>query len=202
MTSWEIILIGVALSMDAFAVGLTDGIAEPFMSAFKTLIIALAFALFQFFMPVIGYYLGAAFTEVVSTIAPYLSFALLAFLGGKAIADYAVERIRMRKNHYLRPVLSAPRRPLGAIKLLVQAVATSLDALAVGVTLYAAETSAGLPFPFLLCALIIGVTTFSLSVIAVSLGKKAGGSLSDNAEVFGGAILIAVGLKILLEGVL
>lgn len=202
MSELEIVFIGIALSMDAFAVGMTDGMVEPKMRTLKVLAIAFAFALFQFGMPLLGYFLGAAFTELVEKIAPYLSFALLLVLGAKMIFDCGKEKIERKKECALRPFLIADTNPLGAGKLFVQAVATSLDALAVGVTLLAAETGAGLPAQVWLCALVIGAVTFSLSVIAVSVGKRAGDKFSDEAGLLGGVILISIGLKILLEGVL
>lgn len=202
MSELEIVFIGIALSMDAFAVGMTNGMVEPKMRTFKVLAIAFAFAFFQFGMPLLGYFLGAAFTELVEKIAPYLSFGLLLLLGGKMIFDCAKEKAEKKRESALRPYLLAQANPLGAGKLLVQAVATSLDALAVGVTLLAAETGAGLPASVWLCAFVIGAVTFSLSVIAVSIGKKAGDKFSDDAGLLGGVILISIGLKILLEGVL
>ena len=195
MEIWEIVTIGVGLSMDAFAVGMTDGMAEPRMRILKIFLIAGAFGLFQFLMPVLGYYLGSVFTSLVKRIAPWLSFAILAFLGGKMIFDFIMEHRKKGED-------SPPAHPTGAAKLLVQAVATSIDALAVGVTLLAAETSQGLPFHVTLCALVIGAITFSLSVAAVLIGRKAGDKFSDKAQLLGGVILVAIGLKILIEGLI
>lgn len=202
MSGWEILFIGVALSMDAFAVGITDGMAEPRMRGWKVFMIAFVFTLFQFGMPLLGYFLGAAFTELVEKIAPYLSFALLFVLGGKMIFDCIKEKTARKKECRLRSFLIAEKEPIGAGRLFVQAVATSLDALAVGVTLLAAETGAGLPASVWGCALVIGAVTFSLSVIAVNTGKKTGGKFSDDAGLLGGAILIIIGIKILLEGII
>ena len=202
MEIWEILLIGVALSLDAFAVGITDGMVEPNLRTRKALAVAFFFGLFQFGMPLIGYYLGTALTELVQKIAPYLSFGLLLLLGGKMIFDGVKEKIEARKDFLLRPYLIASRKPLGIGELLMQSVATSLDALAVGVTFLAADTAAGLPFHVALCSLIVGVVTLSLSVIAVTLGKRAAGRTGGNAVIPGGVVLIAIGLKILLEGIL
>ena len=163
MSVWEIVLLGIALSMDA---------------------------VFQCLMPVLGYYCGAAFASAVEKIAPWLSFGLLAFIGGKMIFDC------FKKEETCA-------EPVGVKKLFVQALATSIDALAVGVSLLAASTSAaGLPFSIWLCALTIGAITFSLSAGAVFLGKKIGNRLADKAELVGGLILIAIGLKILIESFL
>lgn len=192
MSVWEILLIGVALSMDAFAVGMTDGMVEPKMAFGKAFTIALSFAVFQFAMPILGYLCGSVFSMIVEKIAPWLSFCLLAFIGGKMILDFTFEK---KDRHALRS-----HRPLGTGKMLVQAVATSLDALAVGVTLLAAETSSGLPFGIVYCTMCIGAITFSISLAAVLIGKRAGNRLADEAELFGGLILAIIGLKILIEG--
>ena len=196
MQIWEIVIIGVALAMDAVAASLTNGMVEPKMRIWKMLAIAGAFALFQFGMPLLGYYCSAAFSSLVEKIAPWLSFALLSFIGGKMIFD-AVKEMGDRERTLVRR-----EKKLGAGKLLMQAVATSLDALAVGVTFLAAETTKGLPFHAALCALVIGGVTFLLSIIAVAVGKRAGNRFSDKAELFGGIVLVAIGIKLLVEGVL
>ena len=125
MEIWEILLIGVALSLDAFAVGITDGMVEPNMRTRKALVIAFFFGLFQFGMPLIGYYLGTALTGLVQKIAPYLSFGLLLLLGGKMIFDGVKEKIEARKEFLLRPYLIASSKPLGIGELVRQSVATS-----------------------------------------------------------------------------
>lgn len=195
MQLWEIFVMGAALAMDAVAVSLADGMAEPRMRALKMLFIAGLFGLFQGLMPLFGYYLGSAFASLIGKIAPYLSFVLLAFIGGKMIFDGIREGRNKRKG-------VTERRETGTAKLVLQAVATSIDALAVGVTLLAAETAGGLPAHILLCALIIAAVTFALSLPAVLLGRKFGDAFSDKAELLGGAVLILIGLKLLLEGIL
>lgn len=191
MDLWEIVLIGVALSMDAFAVGMTDGMTEPGMRPFKHAAIALTFGGMQFLMPVLGYFGGGIFADLLGKIAPYLSFFLLALIGGKSVAGYFIGR----KNK--EPSLP---RPAGAGAVLLQGVATSLDALAVGVTFVAAEATKGLPMSAIGCAGIIGVITFCLSLLAIFLGRKAGDRFADKAELLGGIVLILIGVKILVEG--
>lgn len=194
MQIWEIAVIGIALAMDAFAVSLTDGMTEPKMSVFKALLIAATFALFQAAMPLIGYYCGYAFASFVKKIAPYLSFALLFFIGAKMIVDCILE-LRQKEN--------VPKeRRTGALKLLAQGVATSLDALAVGVTLLAQDTTEGLPFHVAWCASVIGAVTFLLSLFGVWLGKKAGDRFKSGAGIAGGCVLICIGVKLLVEGLL
>lgn len=193
MSVWEILLIGAALSMDAVAVSMTNGMTEPNMSAHKALFAAFLFGLFQFFMPVIGYFGGKLFSVFVERVAPWLSFALLAFIGGKMAAD----GWRGEEGGLL-----AKPRSVNAGRLILQAIATGIDALAVGITLLAAEQTAGLPFSVWGCAFDIGAVTFSLSLFAVDAGRKIGNRLSDKAELTGGVILVAIGLKILAESFL
>lgn len=199
MTVVEVTLLGVALSMDAFAVGLTNGMVEPRMKPWKIVLIAAFYGGFQFFMPMIGYLGGSAFAAFVGKIAPWLSFALLALIGGKMIYDSAHEK----DDRFIplgggRPLVE--KKTLGIGKLAAQAVATSIDALAVGVSLLAQETAGSLPFPAVFCALVIGCVTFALSICAVTLGKTAGDKFADKAETMGGLILIGIGVKLLLEG--
>lgn len=200
MTIFEILLIGIALSMDAVAVSLSNGMTEPKMSFGKMLMIALSFGLFQFLMPLLGYGCSFAFSSLVEKIAPWLSFALLGILGGKMIVDFFKERRAAKAGESLEGNEKAAKLTLG--KLLIQAVATSIDALAVGVTLLAVETTEGLPLNVALCALTIGMVTFSLSLVAVFAGGKVGNAFSDKAELLGGLILIGIGLKILIEGLI
>ena len=181
--------------MDAFAVGMTDGMEEPAMPLAKRVAIAALFGAFQALMPLLGYYAGAAFAGLVERIAPYLSFAILALIGGKAAVSSIVEERRGKRT------ARTARTRLTPAKLFAQAVATALDALAVGVTLVAAEATEGLPFHVALCALLIGLTTFVLSAAAVEIGERVGNRLADRAELLGGGVLILIGLKILLEGV-
>ncbi len=196
MQIWEVILIGIALAMDAVAVGMTDGMAEPQMGKGKMFAAAGAFALFQFGMPVFGYYGGYAFSGLIARIAPYLSFAILVLLGGNMI----LECVREERRH--APLGIAQKSKLTPMKLFGQAVATSLDALAVGVTFLATEQGAGLPAHAAVCALVIGVVTFVLTLPAVVLGRSAAKRLAGRAEIAGGAVLIVIGCKLLLEGVM
>ncbi len=189
MRIWEILTLGVGLSMDASAVGMTNGMVEPKMKVGKVCLIAFFYALFQFIMPILGYYCASAFSSVVAKIAPWLSFALLAFIGGKMIFDSFKKEEKQTE-------------PVKLGKLCVQAIATSIDALAVGVTLLARETTVGLPCNIWLCSLIIGATTFCFAITAVYIGKAVGDMLADKAELIGGVILVAIGLKILIESLI
>lgn len=190
MSIFDIVLLGAALSMDAAAVGMANGMAEPRMSRKKTFLIALFFGVFQGGMPLLGYYGSSVFASLVGRIAPYLSFMLLLFLGGKMLLDAALEeegRFLVRREGLRLPALTA------------QAVATSIDALAVGVSFMAQEAAGSLPLGVPICALIIAATTFLLSLAAVQVGKLAGDKLSGGAQKIGGLVLVLIGIKMLFE---
>ena len=195
MSVWEIVLLGAALAMDAVAVGLVNGMSDSRMKLSRAAETAGAFGLFQFFMPLVGYALGAAFAGYAALVAPALSFLILVFLGGKMILG-CVKEMRSNKAVFQR---GAPKDD--SFKLFFQAVATSIDALAVGITLLALEESGTLALSVLLSSVVIGVVTFVLVLIAVFAGKKIGTVLADKAEILGGCVLIAIGIKILLESV-
>ena len=202
MGVFDILVLAAALSMDAVAVSMTDGMSEPSMPLKKALSIGGFFGVFQALMPLIGYFVtglvASAFLGVFKRASAWVSFALLAFLGGKMIAD-GVRELRAAKEG------DAPEetKTLSVGRLAAQAVATSVDALAVGVTLQMAAISpAGLFPPVGWSVLIIGAVTFALCVPAVYLGKLIGNRLADKAQLIGGVVLVGIGLKILLEGIL
>ena len=160
------------------------------MSRQKTFLIALFFGVFQGGMPLLGYFGSSVFSSLVGRIAPYLSFMLLLFLGGKMLLDAASEeeeRFLVRREGLRLPALTA------------QAVATSIDALAVGVSFMAQEAAGSLPLGVPFCALIIAATTFLLSLAAVQVGKLAGDKLSGGAQKIGGLVLVLIGIKLLFE---
>lgn len=190
MSLADLLLIALALSMDAFAVGMTNGMEHPDMNLRKTCVVALFYAFFQALMPIVGFYAGMLLSTLISQIAPWVSFVLLTVIGGKMIWDcFHKEETRIIESLSYR-------------KLTLQAIATSIDALAVGVSLLAASTSGKLFLNIFACAGIIAAVTFVLSVAAVLLGKKIGDRFADKAELLGGLILIAIGLKILIESFL
>lgn len=202
MGVFDILVLAAALSMDAVAVSMTDGMSEPSMPLKKSLSIGGFFGVFQALMPLIGYFVtglvASAFLGVFERASAWVSFALLAFLGGKMIVD-GVRELREAKEG------GAPEegKTLSVGRLAAQAVATSVDALAVGVTLQMAAISpAGLFPPVGWSVLIIGAVTFALCVPAVYLGKLIGNRLADKAQLIGGVVLVGIGLKILLEGIL
>lgn len=187
----DIILCGIGLSMDAAAVSMTDGMNEPKMKLKKMLLIAAFFGVFQGLMPLIGYYAGTLFAEAVASIAPIVALVLLGFIGGKMIYD------ALKKKKDDEEELPAV---LGVKGISVQAVATSIDALAVGVSLIALDRAGSLALNVFWTVGIIAATTFALSLVALGLGKKFGQLLEGKAELIGGIILVAIGLKIFIEG--
>lgn len=213
MGFFEILTIGLALSMDACAVGMTNGMTDSKMSWKKTLLVAGFFGFFQFLMPLIGYFvtgvIANAFLGTFQKISAWVSFALLAFLGGKMLVDCIRGWVVAKKTpketicdiHSDSPACRG-QESVGSVtvgKLFLQAIATSIDALAVGVTLQMAQISAGgLSLGVWGSTLLIGCTTFLLSVCAVYIGKAIGDRLADKATLLGGLVLIAIGVKILL----
>ena len=182
MSIVTILLIGLGLSMDASAVSMSNAMNQKNMRFRWALAMALSFGLFQGIMPLIGYFAGSVFAGYISHIDHWIAFLLLGVIGGKMMFD------GFKKEE------DEPDCKRLTIKiLLVQSVATSIDALAIGVSFAAMNvniwSAAGL----------IAATTFCCSLIAVFLGKKFGNLLGQKAEIFGGTILVLIGLKILIE---
>ena len=177
------ILLGVGLAMDAFSVAMANGIQEPKMSGKKMCAVSGVFAVFQALMPLIGWiciHTIVQYFTAFEVLIPWIALALLGYIGGKML----YEGIKSQSC----PVVPAA---IGIGALMVQGVATSIDALSVGFTI--AEYS--LPMA-LLCATIIAVVTFILCLAGVLIGKKAGTCFSGKAGIVGGAILIFIGLEI------
>ena len=187
----EVLLTGVGLSMDAAAVGMTNGLNEPKMRLTKILLIALFFGVFQGIMPLIGYFAGTLFAEAVASVAPYVALVLLGFIGGKMIYE-ALKKSKEEEEAV---------KNLGVGALTAQAIATSIDALAVGISLLALNGIGALKVNIFAACAIIAACTFVISLAAVFIGKKFGAVLADKAELIGGIILVAIGLKIFIEGV-
>lgn len=220
MSVWEIALLGVALAMDACAVAMTNGMTHSKMPAWKALLIAVLFGFFQFLMPLIGYFItgivAGAFMDTFEAISAWISFILLAFLGGKMLWECIREWIqesREKKNPTCNcggdsatgaKTVEEERKEkeLSIGTLLLQAIATSIDALAVGVTLQMAAISSGLALGVWGATGLIGVITLALALGAVYIGKLIGNRLADKASFFGGLVLIAIGIKLLIEGLL
>lgn len=201
MGFFEVLFTGVALSMDACAVGMTNGMCDPKMPLKRTLLIAAFFGFFQMLMPLIGYFITGimtdAFQETFEKISSWISFILLAVLGGKMIFD-GIKEWRSEEGQTCDCDERAESGKLPIVKLLLQAIATSIDALAIGVVMQLE----GLALGVWISTAVIGVTTFGLSVAAVYIGKAVGNKLADKAGLLGGVVLLAIGIKILIEGLL
>lgn len=186
MTFTEIFLFGVGLSMDAFAVSVCKGLCMEKIKYSHALVIAVFFGFFQALMPFLGYHLGKTFESYITSIDHWIAFVLLAYIGIKMIRDAFDDDDEV----------SCPADPRLDIKeLFVLAVATSIDALAVGIAFSFTETN------IYENILIIGTVTFALAFLGVVIGNKFGSRFKQKAQVSGGAILVLLGIKLLLEGV-
>ena len=182
MTFWEILLLAIGVSMDAFAVSIGKGLTAKRASWREALTVGLWFGGFQALMPVIGYYLGISFADLVTKIDHWIAFGLLVLIGGNMIRE------ALRKDDD-KPMDSS----FGFRTMLVLAIATSIDALALGISFAFLGTN------LWRAILIIGLTTFAFSVVGLLIGKKVGTRFHAGAEILGGIILIAIGIKILVE---
>ena len=183
------VLFGIGLAMDAFSVSLANGLNEPQMKPGKMCFIAGTFGLFQTAMPLAGWlcvHTIASFFSSFQKFIPWIALALLCYIGGKML----YEGIKSKNGGEEAPAIS-----IGA--LLVQGVATSIDALSVGFTI------ADYTFPAALGeSLIIGVVTFAICIAGLFLGRKFGTKLAGKASILGGSILILIGLEIFIKGVI
>lgn len=177
----ELFLIAVGLSMDAFAVSLCKGLEMKRFDFGKALFLGVLFGLFQAVMPVIGFYLGRHFVHFIGRFDHWVAFLLLLFVGMKMLKESREEKEESHSGFDLW-------------ELLVLAVATSIDALAIGLT-FAVLPHVNIHF----AAVLIGIVTAVLCTAAVAIGHKSGTRLGSKAEVLGGVILILLGLKILFE---
>ena len=182
----ELFLLGIGLAMDAFAVSVCKGLGMRRLNKKQTLIIGLYFGGFQALMPLIGWLLGSQFQKYITSIDHWIAFILLSFIGGKMM----IEAIREWNEEETVDVMDAP---LDHKNMLVLAVATSIDALAVGITFAFLDT------PIIEAITIIGITTMIISIIGVVVENFFGSRYKSKAEFIGGLILVLLGLKILLE---
>lgn len=184
------VLFGVGLAMDAFSVSMANGLNEPNMKRSKTLGVAGTFAGFQILMPLIGWIcvhtIASIFTSFQKFI-PWIALILLLYIGGKML----IEGIKNRNGG------EEEKAAVGVGALLVQGVATSIDALSVGFTIAEYKLNEAL-----IEALIIGVVTFLICVAGLFIGKKFGTKLAGKASIFGGVILIGIGIEIFVSGLM
>lgn len=196
----SIILSGISLAMDAFAVSICDGMVYRNLTKGKAVVMPAVFGLFQAVMPIIGFYIGMAFNQIdaFDAVDHWIAFALLFIIGGKMIYD-GIKELRAKEEELKIKQFSMP-------EVLVQGVATSIDALFVGFSLNAMlEGVSNVQAWAWLSVGIIGVITFIISLIGVIIGVKVGQLFRKKAsvaEIIGGLVLIGIALKILIEGLL
>lgn len=176
------LILGVSLAMDAFAVSVSTGVSSPNMQHRDAMKLSLSFGLFQTGMTLLGWLLGSTVADYISAADHWIAFGLLSLIGIKMIWDT------------LKP--TQPEQPPTCIStkmLLAMSIATSIDALAVGITLAMVHAS------IILGSIIIGIITFTLCFIGATFGKKMGSAFGKKATIIGGVILIGIGVKILIE---
>ena len=183
MTLFDLILIAVSLSMDAFAVSICKGLSVRKVSLQHAVICGVWFGGFQFLMPVLGFFLGGRFAALLTKFGPWIAFVLLALIGANMVKESFGGDEQLDDDYSVKAML-----PL--------AVATSIDAFAVGVGFAAMEAN------IVVAALLIGCTTFTLSAIGVKVGAVFGDKYRAVSERIGGLVLILIGLKTLIQSFL
>lgn len=188
------IMLGIGLAMDAFSVSLANGLNEPNMRTRKILGISATFAIFQALMPLIGWFAVSGFLELFNKFKPFIpwiSFILLCFIGGKML--YENIKSKDNENSYIK-ILTVKA-------LLIQAIATSIDALTAGIDFSKDYSLKQYPYVFL-AVLIIAALTFIICLGGVKIGQKMGTKLSSKAGILGGCVLIFLGLKIFVTNII
>lgn len=187
MSFIELFLVAAGLSADAFAVALADGLSLKRRR--KGAVIAFMFGLFQALMPILGFLLGSNFAGLISSVDHCIALGVLGFIGGKMIIESVRE---LRDDDYCAPENKDPSFPT----ILLQAAATSIDALMVGVSF------AAIGVKIVPAAAFIGTVTFAISLAGIFGGRKFGLKLGAKAELLGGIVLVAIGAKTFLEHIL
>ena len=200
------ILLGCGLAMDASAVSMTNGMNETKMKLQKMILVAAMFGIFQCIMPLCGYFVGNIFKSFLEKFTAIIALLLLSYIGGKMLYE-GIKAIREQKKSAKESVNEeenvelAEKKKLTFGQLFIQAIATSIDALTVGLVFIGVGVSYGLDNNFfaILVSVIIGIVTFIFSIISLFIGKKFGELLSDKAQIVGGLILIGIGLKTFIQ---
>lgn len=185
MSLLEVFVIGIGLSMDAFAASVCKGLAMKHIKWGQAFVLAIAFGVFQALMPLAGYFLGTQFASFVEPIDHWIAFILLSIIGGKMIWDGIHDEDE--------PETRDESSKLKASEVLMLAIATSIDAFAVGCSFAFVQVN------IWAAVAIIGLTTFILCIFGVILGNKFGTRYNKPATILGGAVLVLIGLKTLLE---
>ena len=178
-----LLLTAIGLAMDAFSVAITDGILVKKIRWQDAVKIGLFFGGFQFLMPCVGWLLGSAFARYIESVDHWIAFILLGFIGGKMLFEAIAQKEEEVEIH----------NPLSMKVLTLLAIATSIDALAVGVTF------ATINVPVLFASGVIGVVAFVFSAAGLFIGNRFGNIFGNKAEIAGGAVLVLIGAKILIE---
>lgn len=182
MNPLSILFIAIGLAMDAFAVSISSGITINRLKLRHAILIASFFGTFQAIMPILGWLGGSSIASYIENFDHWVAFSLLFFIGSKMIYEaYKIEEIEEDKN------------PLNVYILFIMSIATSIDALAVGLSFAVLKVTVIYP------AIVIGIVTFLMSLIGVYIGKKFGHLFEKKVEIIGGLILIFIGIKILLQ---
>lgn len=179
MSIWEIILAAFALSMDAFSVAICNGLSAHKANIKQALLTGVFFGGFQAIMPLIGFYIGSQFKGLITPVDHWIIFIILVFIGVKMIKEAKACEIS--------------KDPFGIKNIFLLAIATSIDALAVGISF------SWLKVNILIAVTVIGFITFALSTLGVKIGSYLGSKFKTYSEIVGGIILILIGVKILLE---
>ena len=186
----NVCLTSVSMSIDAMTISAIDGLQEKKMKLQKTLFIAFVFGLFQFIMPVIGYFVGYSFKEELERYIPWIAFSILTLLGLKSLIDWYLD-FRKKDQEKLEG------KTFKFLEILIQGIATSIDALCIGFVFLDYDIpNAMLTFG------IIGITTFILTLLTTTFGSKLASKLEKWASLIASIVFLAIGLKILIEGLI
>lgn len=191
MLDWvNIVLTSLSMSVDAMTVSAVDSIQEKNTKKTKSILIALVFGLFQFIMPIIGYFIGYSFKDILEAYIPWIAFSLLTLLSIKSLIDWI-------KDRYKKDDGEEVNKKISILEILVQGISTSIDALCIGfVYLNLNIANAMIVFS------IIGITTFLLSLLTSIFGNLLANKLEKWAGLIAAIVFLAVGLKILIEGLI
>lgn len=191
----EFILIGLSLSMDAFAVSVSSAACSKNLSRYHMVRAAFAFGLFQFLMPLAGWFLGATFSSLIGSFDHWIAFGLLALVGGKMLVEAIKEWMEEKKTGAQCPAgEEAKKRDLSSKRIVFAlAIATSIDALAVGMSFAVIGQPAMEP------SVVIGLVTLVVCLFGFFFGKKIGTLLGRYAQIAGGIVLIGIGARILVS---
>lgn len=185
----ELIVLGIALSADAFAVTVSNCFVYASERKSKLMLMPIMFGLFQMLMPIAGYFVGGFAAEIIEKYSGIVTLVILGFIGGNMVREGAMSLMGIGEDEAAPRAGGPVAKQLTFAEVFVQAIATAIDAFAVGVSLRAQSVD------IVLSASIIGLTTFGCCCIALGIGRRLGHLLGDYAEVVGGLVLVGIGIK-------